>query len=158
MPNDLLYFDAFTCIGPRPNKHLAHAWKLSEVLAEMDHCSISGGLVASTLSVNYEPMFSNLELSAALKPHRHLFGIWNVMPHQTDEFPDPSKLQRLMREHDVRAVTIHPRTNAWDWEADHSTILFRWLATRNILTILNRNEFGQYSELDRFLAQHRRLP
>jgi predicted TIM-barrel fold metal-dependent hydrolase len=31
MTTDLLYFDAFTQIGPRFKKHPAHAWKLSEV-------------------------------------------------------------------------------------------------------------------------------
>ncbi|MBI4026504.1 MAG: amidohydrolase family protein [Verrucomicrobia bacterium] len=158
MAADLLFFDAFTRIGPRPKKHPSHPWKLSDVLAEMDHCSISGALAASTLSVQYEMMHSNLELSAWIAPHKHLFTIWNVMPHQTGEFPEPQQLESLMRRHDVRAVTIYPKANAWDWEADHSQVVLRWLEKRRILTILNRQEFGQYSELDRFLSRHRQLP
>jgi len=46
-------------------------------------------LVASTLSVAYDPLYSNLELSQWLKPHDHLFAIWNVMPHHSGEFPAP---------------------------------------------------------------------
>ena len=158
MQSDLLYFDAFTRIGPRPRKHPAHAWKLSEVMEEMDHCSISGALVASTQSVSYDLMHSNLELSAWLKPYSHLFPIWNVMPHQTGEFPEPKKLARFMREHEVRAVTLYPKANAWDWQADHSQILLNWLERQRILALVNRDEFGQFSELDAFLLRHPRLP
>ena len=40
--SDVLYFDAFTQIGPRLDKHPAEAWRLDHLLAEMSHCSISG--------------------------------------------------------------------------------------------------------------------
>ena len=158
MNNELLFFDAFTRIGPRLKKHVAHPWSLDDVRAEMDHCSISGALVASTLSVSYEPMYSNLQLSDQLKACDHLFPIWNVMPHQTGEFPEPAKLEALMRRHGVRAVTIYPKTNVWDWQADHARVLFKWLAQRRILTIVDRNEFVHFAELDRFLAANPRLP
>ena len=156
--DDLLFFDAFTRIGPRTSKHLAHAWRLAELLAEMDHCSISGALVASTLSVSYDPMYSNLELSAQLADHEHLFAIWNVLPHQTGEFPEPRKLERLMRAHDVRAVSVYPKTNGWDWQAGHAQALFNFLERKRILTIVSRQEFDHYSQLDAFLALHPRLP
>ncbi len=155
---DLLYFDAFTRIGPRPQKHPAHAWKLSELLAEMDHCSISGALVASTMSVQYDLMHSNLELSRWLEPHDHLFPIWNVMPHHTGEFPAPQKLETLMRRHNVRAVTIHPKSNGWDWEAETGRQLLGWLSRQHILTLLDRSELGSYTELSRALATHPHLP
>src|SRR5690606_26938372 len=77
---DTLFFDAFTLIGPRRYKHPAEQWQLEELIKELDHCSISGALVASTLSVSYDAMYSNLELSRALEPHPHLFAIWNVHP------------------------------------------------------------------------------
>ena len=156
--SDLLFFDAFTRIGPRLDKHPAEAWRLSELLAEMSHCSVSGALVSSTQSVNYDAMYGNLALAQALRPHPHLFAVWNVLPHQTGEFPSPAELGRRMREHDVRAVSIYPKTNAWDLEADHSQPLLRWLEQQRILTILDRHEFDHYRELDRFLERHPRLP
>ncbi|MHC4915463.1 MAG: amidohydrolase family protein [Planctomycetota bacterium] len=156
--SDLLYFDAFARIGPRREKHLAEAWRLEELLGEMQHCSISGALVSSTRSVHYDPNYGNLGLSAALSEHPHLFAAWNVMPHATGEFPAPDELGRSMREHDVRAVTVYPRTNAWDPEAEHSRGLLGWLERERILTILERHEFDHYRELDRLLARHPELP
>ncbi|MCG3150354.1 MAG: hypothetical protein PCFJNLEI_03837 [Verrucomicrobiae bacterium] len=153
----MIFFDAFTEIGPRPRKHPAAPWKLSQLLADMEYCSVSGALVASTLSTIYEAMHSNLELSAWLNPHAHLFAIWNVMPHQCGDFPAPKQLGTLMRQHDVRAVALNPRLNGWDWNADHSQVLLRWLETNQTLVVLPRSEFGPYPELDRFLEKHRRL-
>ncbi len=153
-----MYFDGFTQIGPRSKKHPSHAWKLADVLAEMDHCSISGALVTSTTAVSYEPMFSNLELSARIAPHDHLFAAWNVLPHHTGEFPAPGALQKLMRTHDVRAVTINPLTNSWDVLADHSGELLAWLARTRVLTIIARSELKDYRELAALLAAHPKLP
>ncbi len=156
--NDLFYFDAFTEIGPRARKHPAHPWKLAELLSEMDHCSISGALVASTLSVSYELMHSNLELSAQVEPHPHLFALWNVMPHQSGEFPDPQELASLMERYHVRAVTLHPRTNGWDLEVQESRPLLNALEARRVLTLLKRPELGEWREIDSFLALFPRLP
>lgn len=158
MGANVLFFDAYTEIGPRARKHPAQPWKLAEVLEEMDHCSISGALVASTLAIRYELMHSNLELSAWLKPHKHLFPIWNVMPHQTGEFPEPRRLGQLMRSLDVRAVSIHPRANAWDPFADHSQVLLNWMEKNSLLTIIHRQEFSTWTEIDRFLGLHPQLP
>lgn len=155
---DTFYFDAFTCIGPRVGKHPAEAWKLSGLLAEMDHCSVSAALVASTMSVQYDALFSNLELSAQLKPHPELFAVWNILPHETGEFPGPQKLAGLLREHDIRAVAIHPASNAWDLFGDHSLSLLRRLAKKRLLVIMDRAEFSAFSELDRLLISVPGLP
>ena len=80
--SDLLYFDAFTQIGPRLEKHPAEAWRLEELLAEMSHCSISAALVASTQSIHYNAMYGNLALSEALRPHRNLKAVWHVLPER----------------------------------------------------------------------------
>lgn len=156
--SDLLFFDAFTRVGPRRHKHPAEAWRLDELLEEMGHCSISGALVGSTLGASYEPMHSNLELSEQLNEHPHLFPVWNVMPHQTGEFPEPPRLSDLMLHHGVRAVTLFPKTNAWDWEADHSQELLAWLMEEKILTLIDNPEFMDYREVDRFLTRYPGLP
>lgn len=156
--NDVLFFDALTRIGPRRHKHPAEAWRLSELLEEMNHCSISGALVGSTLSASYEPMHSNLELSRQIEDYPHLFAAWNVFPHQTGEFPEPSTVGALMREHDVRAVTLYPKANAWDWEADHSDLLLSWLNGKRVLTIVDSPEFDDYRAVDRLLSRYPELP
>lgn len=157
-PSEPVFFDALTRIGPRRGKHPAEAWTLSSLLEEMDHCSVSAALVASTQSVSYEPRMGNLALSEAIAPYSYLRPIWNVMPHVTGEFPAPEELGLRMRDHDVRAVTICPRGNAWEWEADYARELLEWLAENLILTVIDRAEFLQYRELDTFLSANPRIP
>lgn len=103
---DILFFDAFTQIGPRLDKHPAEAWRLDQLLAEMSHCSVSGALVSATQSVCCDVMSGNMALSEAIRPHRNLFAIWNVMPHRTGEVPAPADLARKMRRHNVRGPEI----------------------------------------------------
>jgi predicted TIM-barrel fold metal-dependent hydrolase len=153
-----VYVDGFTRIGPRPKKHPEHAWKLSHLLAEMDHCSISGAMVSYTMAVSYDPMRGNRELSAMLAPYPYLRPIWNVIPAATDEFPPPGELDKLLRDHDVRAVSINPKTNAWDWLASSSGDLFAYLQDRRLLTMLDKPEMASWRELEVFLQQYPDLP
>lgn len=154
----LTYFDGFTNIGPRRNKHPAERWSLKHLLEEMDHCSISGALVASVLSVTYDPMYSNLDLSKQLKEHPHLFAIWNLMPANTGEFPPPKELEVLMKEHDVRAVSVHPAGNNWDWKTPEAVELFQWLMEKRILTIITPDEFGGLGGVKELLNTYSDLP
>ncbi|GLU53397.1 amidohydrolase family protein [Dyadobacter frigoris] len=153
-----VYFDGYTRIGPRKYKHPAERWSLGHLQEEMNHCSISGALVASTLSVNYDAMFSNLELSGQIRAHANLFAIWNVMPHQTGEFPDPVELGKQMKLHNVRAVSLFPHTNEWDWKDQASHELLNWLSKNKILTIVNAGEFGGMSPFNEFLTKYPSLP
>jgi predicted TIM-barrel fold metal-dependent hydrolase len=152
------YFDAFTLIGPRRYKHPAERWQLTELLQEMDHCSIAGAMVASTLSTYYDPMYSNLELSGQLKSHSNLFAIWNIMPHQTGEFPKPGELEQQMKEHNVRAVSIHPLANGWDWKAKTSMPLLKWIEEQKLFTVLTAPELGGWTGVDEFLTRYPNIP
>ncbi|MCC5907815.1 MAG: amidohydrolase family protein [Balneolaceae bacterium] len=153
-----LFFDAFTLIGHRQNKHPAEQWSLSHLLEELDHCSISGALVAHTLSTLYDPMYINLELSEKLQSYPHLFAIWNVMPHHSGEFPPPEKLGELMKENDVRAVTLNPGVNSWNWRAGQSEELIGWLSEEKILSILTAPAVGGWDTLGQFLERYPELP
>ncbi|MEC3878310.1 amidohydrolase family protein [Parapedobacter sp. 10938] len=154
----LMFFDGFTNIGPKRNKHPAERWSLKHLVEEMGHCSISGALVASVLSVTYDPMYSNLELSKMLKPYPYLFAVWNLMPANTGEFPAPAELGRLMKEHDVRAVTVHPAGNNWDWHTPEASELLNWLRDNRILTIVRADEFGGLGGIKELLNTHADLP
>ncbi len=155
---DHLFFDAFTMAGPRARKHPAQPWKLDDILAEMDHCSISGALVASSMSITYDLLTENLRLCRQLEPHPQLFPIWNVMPHQTGEFPAPAELAPMMRDHDVRAVMVNPKTNGWDPLADHTGALFGSLQEQRIPVFLARGECDSYRDLDALLKRYPELP
>ncbi|MBM3402711.1 MAG: hypothetical protein FJY21_10465 [Bacteroidetes bacterium] len=155
---DLLFFDAFARIGPRRYKHPGEQWKLEELIKELNHCSISGALVASTLSLSYDAMYSNLELSTNLKPFPNLFAIWNVLPHHTNECLPPAQLKQKMKEHDVRAVTIHPDSNGWDWSAASSQELMKYLNDHQVFTITTVSEIGGWKELNQFLSRYQSIP
>ena len=155
---DLMFFDAFSRIGPRRYKHPGEKWKLEELIKELNHCSISGALVASTLSLSYDAMYSNLELSNSLKPYPNLFAIWNVLPHHTNECLPPAQLKQKMTEHNVRAVTIHPSSNGWDWSAQSSQELMKYLNDNKIFTITTVSEIGGWKELNEFLGRYKSIP
>jgi predicted TIM-barrel fold metal-dependent hydrolase len=155
---ELLFFDAFARIGPRRYKHPGEKWELKDLIQEFDHCSISGALVASTLSLSYDAMYSNLELSKALKPYPNLFGIWNVLPHHTNECLPPAQLKVEMAEHNVRAVTIHPASNGWDWNAESSQELMKYLNDNKIFTITSVTEIGGWKYLNEFLKHYKSIP
>ena len=155
---DLMFFDAFSRIGPRRYKHPGEKWKLEDLIKELNHCSVSGALVASTLSLSYDAMYSNLELSNNLKPYPNLFAIWNVLPHHTNECLPPAQLKQKMTEHNVRAVTIHPSSNGWDWSAQSSQELMKYLNDNKIFTITTVSEIGGWKELNEFLGRYKSIP
>ncbi len=155
---DLCYFDAWACIGPRRAKHPAHGWTLAAVREEMAHCGIAGALVGHTQSVNYDPMHGNLALSRELAPYANLFSVWNVMPHHTGEFPAPEELPALLHAHDVRAVTVNPITNSWEFLSRHHRPLFDLLEREQLLTLIRQDQTGSYRNLEELCERHPRLP
>lgn len=147
-----IFFDAYTRIGPRRGNHSHHPWSLQHLLDEMNHCSISGALVASTGQLQYDCMYENQRLVETLSAYDHLFPIWNVMPHWSGDFPHPDELRASMREHDIRAITLHPNTNAWSVRSRTSRPLLEMIAREGCLTILNLP--GEISPLDaEYLAE-----
>ena len=157
-PPDIRFFDALTEFGPRPAKPARQRWRLDDRRGEMRHCSISGALVSYTQSTEYDPLWGNLELSRQLAGQPGLFAVWNVMPAAGDEFPEPARLAALLREHNVRAVALHPASNAWNLRADSSAPLLTWLAREKILTRISQAELSDFDELAWLLKAHPDLP
>ncbi len=155
---DILFFDAFTRIGPRKYKHPAEKWQLDDLVKALNYCSVSGAMVSSTLSVSYDAMYSNLELSRTLKSHPNLFAIWNVLPHHTNECLPPKELKIKMDEHNIRAVTINPFSNGWDWTAESSQELLKYLNDNKIFTITTAAELGGWKALNEFLDRYKSIP
>lgn len=159
-PSDetLYFFDCYTKIGPDKVIHPANRWKLDELMKEMDYCSVSAALVAYTLSANYDLHHSNLELSRMLAPYPNLFPIWNVMPHTGGEYPAPRELTGLVKENNVRAFSIMPVSNSWDWKSYASKELFDWISSNRMLVITQAAELGSWSDVDAFLQKYPEVP
>lgn len=152
------YLDALTRIGPRRHKHPAERWSLDHLKEEQTHVAISGGLVQYTQSLYYDTLSANLELSQMLEGDPARRAVWNVIPWLTGEFPDPDRLVELLGDHDVGAVSLHPATNAWDWQLDANQPLIDRLEAERILTITSRPELGGWREVDQFLTRWPHLP
>ncbi len=150
----MFYFDAFTRIGPEKVIHPANRWRLEDLQKDMAHCSISAALVSYTLSSNYDLHYSNLELSRMLRPYPGLYAIWNVMPHHSGEYPPVGELERQVTEHGVRAFSISPVSNSWDWKSAASRALFDWIGQKGILVITRASELGGWHDVDEFLKMY----
>lgn len=152
-----IYFDAFTRFGPKPRKHPKHPYTLTQLVAEMHHCSISGAMVAATAQTMYDAMFENVRLIETLKPYDFLFPLWNVHPHWSCDFPEPSELTRLMQQHDVRAVTIHPSTNGWQLASRCNKPLLDELERARTPVIVEFSEVD-VRDFEAVLDRHPKLP
>lgn len=152
-----IFFDAFTRIGPKPRVHGKLRYTLQHLLDEMAHCSISGALVTSTGQHQYDAMLENRRLIETLAPHDHLFPVWHVMPHWTDECPEPERLLRMLDENNVPAVSISPNPARWPVTSRTSEPLLGALAEAGIPTLVN---FGDLTatELEAVAQRYPRLP
>ena len=155
---DIVFFDAYACIGPRLRKHGAERWTLDHVLEDMRHCSIAGALVCHQLGIVYDPMHGNRLLCRELEPHPDLYPMWNVVPHHTAQFPPPDELLELMRQHDVRAVTLNPVTNFWDLLSEANHALLSVLESSRTLTVIRRTELQDFDQLETLLLRFPDMP
>jgi predicted TIM-barrel fold metal-dependent hydrolase len=153
-----MFFDAYTRIGPRPKDHGSHPWTLRHLLDELDHCSISGALVASTGQTQYDAMWENRRLTVQLAGKDHLFPIWNVLPHWSGECPEPEQLTRELDEHGVRAVSINPKTNGWDVRSRTSRPLLAELERTQTLTITSWASEIEPRDVEYLVSEYPRLP
>lgn len=154
----MIVFDAYTVIGPRPYTHPRSPWSLEHLLDELDLCSISGALVASSMQTQYDTMLENRRLSDLLERHDTLFPIWGVMPPAMNDFPSPDDLLKEMTERDVRAVTFYPQTACWSPFYDWNRPLLDKLSEAAIPVILRCTEQISLEDADRLAATWPDLP
>lgn len=152
------YFDAFTRFGAKPRQHSAQRWTLQHLVDEMRHCSISGALTCHTAQAIYDPMLENRRLLEKIKGHDFLFPIWNAMPHWSGVFPAPGDLVKMMAEHNVRAVALHPRSQNWGLDSPTSRPLLEALEKQQILTIIDAGNEADAEKIERVLRKHPGLP
>ena len=153
-----LYFDAFCRFGARKYTHGQHPWSLDHLREELDHCSISGALVASQAQNAYDAMLENRRLSEDLKPYDHLYPIWSVMPHWTGETPEPDDLIAELKAQDVRSVMINPSTAGWNLRGAGSRPLLQALQRERLLTHVWIPSELSFHDLETLLDAYPHLP
>jgi len=155
----MICFDAFCRFGPRPNAHGREPWTLQHLIEELDHCSISAAMVASTLQLGYDAMRENRRLVDELAPYDWLHPLWNVFPHWTGETPEPAPFMALMRRHGVRAVTLCPKSNGWSLRSRTSRPLLAELEQARVPVVLSQgSESLEADTIEWLLEEHPQLP
>lgn len=108
---ELVYFDCHCSYGARPLKRFEERWSLQHVLEDLDLCGIAAALVRHTQALHYEPLHGNRRLLDEIAEHRdRLYPCWTIVPPVLSEFPTATDFVAMMRDHDVRAAVIYPKT------------------------------------------------
>lgn len=156
---EFVYFDANAQYGPRPQKHPEERWSLDHLLEDLDLAGIAGALVRHSQALYYEPMHGNRRLITEISGHRdRLYPCWVVLPNMADDFPAPADLVRQMRDHDVRALTIAPKSCGVPITGDLLRPLADVLAETRTLLLVSYDELTDYDHADRFLGIFHRAP
>lgn len=116
----LSFFDCSASFGMRGIVNPGSFYKLEDLLKKMKAYGIERALVYHSMAREYNPQIGNSMLMEEIKSHPELMPVWVIMPHHTDEFPDPDKLIQGMRENNVRAVRMFPAIS------DHGYSLSDW--------------------------------
>lgn len=152
-PN-MIYFDAYSRIGPRYFKHPEARWTRDELQSEMQFCSISAAMVQYTQASLYEAALSNSRHLEALSTHAGLFPVWNVVP----DFGATQRSNEVqiadVLEAGVRAVTLFPNTNGWAFYAKEAKDLIAKCAEAGIVLYLDVSELADWRDLEDLFAIH----
>jgi predicted TIM-barrel fold metal-dependent hydrolase len=154
----MIYFDAFTVIGPRAYANSKSPWSLDHLLDELDLCSISGAMVFGSMQTQYDTMLENRRLLRTLAPHDHLFPIWGVLPSVAGDFPEPRDLLKEMADHDVRAVSMFPKGASWSLFSDWNQPLLQSLSDAAIPVIFRCPDQLSLEDADRLAKAWPALP
>lgn len=154
----MIYFDAFTVIGPRAYAHGKSPWSLEHLVDEMELCSISGAMVFGSMQTQYDTMRENRRLLETLAPHDHLFPIWGVMPPVAGDFPAPQELLKEMAAHDVRMVSLFPKGAVWSLFSEWNRPLLKALSEAAIPVVFRCPDQISLEDVDRLASAWPELP
>ncbi|MEF2247440.1 amidohydrolase family protein [Paenibacillus sp. IITD108] len=154
--DSLAYFDCNAFVGQYGYKHHRQVWRTEDVVSEMERCGIAGAIVHHGLSRTHAPDYGNRRLAAELDKSPRLFGCWAVLPDHATDFASPAELIEALREHDIRAVTMFPRTH--QFELDNRTVgaLLTELERAQIPLFIQSDEIS-FAQLDGILDRHPHL-
>jgi predicted TIM-barrel fold metal-dependent hydrolase len=108
---NLTYVDCFTMIGKRGMKDELSAWRTENLLDEMDFCGINAALVTHGLCREYDPQYGNRMLLEEVKKSSKLIPSWSALPHYCKDFPKPKEFIKMMKDNNIRSVSLFPRSH-----------------------------------------------
>jgi hypothetical protein len=151
------YFDSNCCIGqlsvPLP-KHVGNAGELDELLKS---AGIDEALVYHIGGKEYSPAESNQWILDEVKNFPNLHPCWCVMPHHTDEMPPAKELMDMIRDENIRAVRVFPKTQNWSLSEWSSLELLNALGAFEIPLFIDYSETSP-DQLYSICDNHPKLP
>ena len=107
----------------------------ADLLPEMDHHGISGGLVTHW-DATFHAASGNRRLTEEIEGSNRLFPCWVVLPHHTGEMDEPKKLVKKLVAGNVKAVKLLPVRYQFSLEPWSVGGLLRELARHGIVTFI----------------------
>ena len=104
----LRFFDCNAYFGPRKLQLPGSFSTKDELIAHMESYGIEKALVSHAFARELDPTEGNARLMNEIENDANFAPVWVVLPHHTGEFPEPKKLIKMLKEQNVRAVTMFP--------------------------------------------------
>lgn len=118
--DNIRFFDCNCAIGRRTVKNECSFHDIGDLVRNLNSYGIERAMVYHTMAKDYCPTIGNQILLDEIQDFSFLNGVWVVLPHHTDEFPEPSELRRQMREKNIKAVRMYPSSR------DHKYSFSEW--------------------------------
>ena len=132
---NLEFLDCNLNYGPQnATENLKCCADIDSLALEMTRAGISGGLVIKTIN---EAVIANTSLAEDIKKYNNLKGVWQILPSCTGEIPAPDKLPEIMKQNNIAAITINPKSHRYLPRKNVIGDYLEMAAERKIPVILN---------------------
>ena len=78
-----------------------------EMLSKFERYGIDHALVCYEYASTGNARMGNLELCEVVKNDERLLPVWYAIPHHTGEFPAPAEMIKLMKENNLKMVSLY---------------------------------------------------
>ena len=154
---NLVFLDCNCTIGLRNALEPEQIWRTEQFLDEMRYHNVHAALAAHAQSIQFHQEYGNAECLKEVSKSRRLLPCWTVLPHWTDEFPEPDALLAQMQKQDVRAVRMYPKTHAFALEPYTVDPLLDALEAAEVPVFMPYAEVSP-KELHAICQRHPKLP
>ncbi|MDR2572286.1 MAG: amidohydrolase [Oscillospiraceae bacterium] len=153
---ELCFFDCNAMVGKRRIKNPGSFYETEELIRKMEYYRIGKALVCHAAACEYEAMTGNYMLADEIKQYPNLCGMWVLLPHHTGEFPNASDTKTLLKENNIPAVTMLPRTNGHSTEEWICGDLYEMLEEHRVPLIISSEQLS-YENVHEILSNHPQL-
>lgn len=155
---ELEFFDCNCSFGMRAIMNPGSFYRVEDLVNRMARYGIKRALVYHSMAREYSPSIGNKMLMDEIKNYPFLVPVWTVMPHHTQEFPQPYELIEQMKANGVKVVTMFPSMmdQAYSLAEWNCGELFKVLEEHRVPLLLSFDQIT-WNELHDLLRNHPKL-